>query len=396
MELSDLQAQLNRGGAATLNHPAAYAVATGAVIAPARYAGGRGGGSQFVHETRWVDSEFATTVLIDSKQSQSNRAEEGLITSRREGGAARHIPVISVAYPRRAFLDLELPHRAFDSHIRAATQGDEPVVSQPWYKAVRDATLADLSPVFTTSPATIAFGGWDSSRKAGQLRLRGLFVSELFGVTADHDPGAPASVSKRSGGRLDPLGQDIYLTPDEFERLLSQQREHMSARTVSQLESEIEKARKKKGDQTISAAALGLGGVPPSTETPFGVSVPEVRRARTYSLAGLRRLRFGGSSSEDVAARTALLAMLLLGAAYADADPEIRAYCDVSAPKGQTFLDDEAVELDLSIESCERFLEEAIAALPQRLAWDGQVIEVVGDPALDRGAVDEAQDEQDA
>lgn len=59
------------------------------------------------------------------------------------------------------------------------------------------------------------------------------------------------------------------------------------------------------------------------------MSVPEVRRARTFSLAGLRRLRFGGSVDEDVAARAALIAMLLLGVAHADADPDLRAYCDV-------------------------------------------------------------------
>lgn len=399
MELADLRSHLHRGGAATLNHPATYAVAEGAVIAPARYAGSRGSGSrgsQFVHETRWVDGTFATTVLVDSKQSQSNRAEEGLITSRREGGAARRIPVISVSYSRRTLLDLELPHRAFDAHIRAATHNGESVVAQSWYRELRDATLADLSPVFTASPATIAFGGWDSSRKAGQLRLRGLFVSELFGVTADADAATPTSVSKRSGARLDPLGQQIRLSPDDYERLLEAQRDQLSEKTIKNIEGEIAKARKSKKAEMIPAASLVLGGIPPATDTPFGVSVPEVRRARTYSLAGLRRLRFGGSAEDDVAARTALLAMMLLGAAYADADPEIRAYCDVSTPSGQTFLDDEVVELDLSIESCERFLEEAIDGLPERLAWDGQVIELVGDPALDRGAVDEGADADDA
>lgn len=43
---------------ATLNHPGRYAVAEGAVIAPARYAGARGSGSEFVFETRFIDGEF--------------------------------------------------------------------------------------------------------------------------------------------------------------------------------------------------------------------------------------------------------------------------------------------------------------------------------------------------
>jgi hypothetical protein len=36
LELTELYDHLRRGGAATLNHPATYAVVDGAVIAPAR------------------------------------------------------------------------------------------------------------------------------------------------------------------------------------------------------------------------------------------------------------------------------------------------------------------------------------------------------------------------
>lgn len=389
MELGQLQDHLRRGGAATLTHPASYAVAEGSIVAPARYAGRSG--SEFVFETRFVDGDFRRTVLIDSKQSQSNRAEEGLIAARRDGGPAALIPVIEVAYDgREPLTDLELPHRAFDAHVRFAQQDEQPVVKQPWYQALRDATHADLSPVFTASPATLAFGGWDSSRKSGQLRLRGLFVSELFGVVADRDD----RLSRRSGARLDPLGQDFQITPDEFEALLERQRDLLSPTLVKKLDGELEKVRKKKGDR-ISASTLNLGGIPPSTETPFGVAVPEVRRARTFSLAGLRRLRFGGTSAEDEAARGALLAMLLLGAAHADADPELRAYCDVGAPRSQATLDGDEVDLDLSIEACSAFLQSTIESLSDRLRWTGQVQSLVGDHALNRGAEDAAADAED-
>lgn len=387
MELAELYDYLHRGRAATLNQPATYTVPDGAVIAPARYAGSRG--SEFVFETRFVDGEFRRTALVDSKQSQANRAEEGILAARRDGGAAARVPVIEVQYEgREPETDLSLPHRAFDAHVRFSSQDDESVVDRGWYRALREATLADLTPVFVVSPATLALGGWDSTRKSGQLRLRGLMVSELFGVVADRDD----RLSRRSGARLDPLGQDFNISPDEFEALLDRQREHLSPKLVAKLDKELEKARKK--GETLSAAALNLGGVPPGVEVPYGVSVPEVRRARTFSLAGLRRLRFGGDAEDDLAARGALLALLLLGAAYADADPELRAYCDVSAPRAQTMLDDEAVELDLSIEACEEFLSTAIDRLPGRLAWNGQVQALTGDPALVRGAVD-ADDAED-
>jgi CRISPR-associated protein Csb1 len=382
MRLSELSNSLRRGGPATLNVPAVYHVAEGAVVAPARYAGRSG--SEFVFETRYVSGEFRRTVLIDSKQSQSNRAEEGLIAARREGSSAAQIPVIEVRYQGRAPLsDLELPARCFDAHIRFATEEGRPVVACDWYRRLRDSTHADLSPLFLTAPAALAFGAWDSSRKSGQLRLRGLLVSELFGVVDDHE----GRLSRRSGARLDPLGQDFNIGLSEFEQLLEVQREYLSPKLVEKLCKELADAHKKKSE-TISASGLNLGGIPPGVDSPFGVSVPEVRRARTYSLAGLRRLRFGGSAEEDVHARAALLAMLLLGAAYGDADPDLRAYCDVSAPQASTFLDDEPVELDLSIEACEAFLTEAIAALPGRLRWAGRVRHLVGDEALNRGAGD--------
>lgn len=386
MELSELYRHVDRGGAAILTHPATYSVAPGAVIAPARYAGRNG--SEFVFETRFIDGEFRRTALIDSKQSQSNRAEEGVLTARRSGGAATLIPTIEVGYEgREALSDLELPHRAFDAHVRFASQGGVPVVEREWYRSLRDAGLADLSAVFTVAPSVLAFGGWDSTRRSGQLRLRGQFVSELFGVVDD----GRGAVSHRSGARLDPLGQDFHVTPDQFARMIETQREHLSPKTVKSLEADVVKARKAKAE-SMSASSFVLGGIPPSLDSPFGVAVPEVRRARAYSLAGLRRLRFGADPAEDVNARAALLAILLLGAAYADADPDLRAYCDVSSPRAQTFLDGELVELDLSIDSCERFLSAAVERLPERLAWTGQVQVLAGDEALRGGAQDDGDE----
>lgn len=66
-------------------------------MAPARYAGRSG--SEFVFETRFVDGDFRRTALIDSKQSQSNRAEEGLLTARREGDPAALVPVSRLQGP---------------------------------------------------------------------------------------------------------------------------------------------------------------------------------------------------------------------------------------------------------------------------------------------------------
>ena len=41
------------------------------------------------------------------------------------------------------------------------------------------------------------------------------------------------------------------------------------------------------------------------------------------------------------------------------------------------------------IEACGAFLADAIAALPERLAWSGQVVQLEGAASLDRGAAAE-------
>jgi hypothetical protein len=94
MDLVALREHLARGGAGTLNHPATYGVAAGAIIAPARYAGRSG--SEFVFESRFLDGAFRRTTLIDSKGSQSKRSEDGLQAARRESESASLIPVIEV------------------------------------------------------------------------------------------------------------------------------------------------------------------------------------------------------------------------------------------------------------------------------------------------------------
>lgn len=89
-----------------------------------------------------------------------------------------------------------------------------------------------------------------------------LLVSELFGVLADVDP-----VSGRSGARLDPLGQDFHVTPDELHALVDRQRKHFSPKLVEQVEKDADAARKKKAE-TLSASKLNLGGSHPGRGPP--------------------------------------------------------------------------------------------------------------------------------
>jgi len=109
-------------------------------VAPARYV--KGDNAVFAYETRFVNGEAVTVAILDSKQSQLNRIEAATLQDIRDGHEVlSKTPRISVSYRGGAvsFTDLELPHRAFDGHIRAGTVDGQPVTAHPSYRAARDA-----------------------------------------------------------------------------------------------------------------------------------------------------------------------------------------------------------------------------------------------------------------
>jgi CRISPR-associated protein Csb1 len=124
---------------------------------------------------RFVDGEPQHAVLIDSSQSQSNRMEAALSLAITDGDPVLGlIPRIRVVYQRdggdEPYTDLELPHRAFDAHVRAATVDGHPVTDSAVYRAARNATQADALALFNLSPVSMVFGAWDSTRSARQGR----------------------------------------------------------------------------------------------------------------------------------------------------------------------------------------------------------------------------------
>jgi len=95
-----------------------------ASVAPARFVSGRD--AVYAYERRFVDGEPCHTVIIDSKQSQLNRAEAALHQAIVDGNAVlAKMPRVEVTYDRdgitETYTDLTLPHRVYDGHIRAGT-----------------------------------------------------------------------------------------------------------------------------------------------------------------------------------------------------------------------------------------------------------------------------------
>ncbi|OYO00502.1 type I-U CRISPR-associated protein Cas7 [Enemella evansiae] len=362
-----------------------------ASIAPARFAT-RSGGSTYAFEDRWIDGERMRCVLVDSKPSQLNRAEEAIVEAIKDGDETLSaMPRIEVTYaadddaPDLVLSDLELPHRWNDAHIRAGTVEGKSVVTLPAYIAARNATPADVSALMELAPTGLFFGSWDSSRKSRQGRYPSVLTGEMVAVLADQSGGN--SVAKHSGARIDPVAASAQLPGKVIKDLARGQQDEISPKLQQKVE------RLKDGD-TASASMLGLGSVPPGVDDIAGVATRRIIRSHVLSFAGVRRLRFGGTPEANAAARALLVAVALRGLVSTYEDTYLRANCHLvesEEPRAELRLRfGETLPVSgFTVEAMDAVLAEALAsARANGVHWDGQVLSVDGDPAVLSGAVE--------
>lgn len=401
IKFEDLKKACASGGASTLVSVTELKPAAGehASVAPAKFV--EGNKSTFAFETRYIDGEAARVVLIDSKQSQLNRAEAAIMQDiRAEHPVMRKLPRIEVTYENDgksiSYTDLELPHRFADGHIRAGKIDGQPATAHEKYRAVRNSTPADLSALLDTAPAAAVFGGWDSLRKKNQLRLRSALVGEIIGVLADQNLSGEAQLSRRGGARVDPLEMSVRLSAADMEQLVKSQEGELSDKFVSKRREDIKKAKK---DTALSGSVLGLGGIPPQLEALGGVACQKIIRSWVLSFATLRQLRFGKNEEANIAARALLAALGLSAIARAEQELYLRANCDlVEAEEPQVTLDGRYGNTrplnHITVELADDLLAQAIDyAQSHHVAhWDGQILTVTGNPVILRGAVAESED----
>lgn len=401
IKFEDLKKACASGGASTLVSVTELKPAAGehASVAPAKFV--EGNKSTFAFETRYIDGEAARVVLIDSKQSQLNRAEAAIMQDiRAEHPVMRKLPRIEVTYENDgksiSYTDLELPHRFADGHIRAGKIDGQPATAHEKYRAVRNSTPADLSALLDTAPAAAVFGGWDSLRKKNQLRLRSALVGEIIGVLADQNLSGEAQLSRRGGARVDPLEMSVRLSAADMEQLVKSQEGELSDKFVSKRREDIKKAKK---DTALSGSVLGLGGIPPQLEALGGVACQKIIRSWVLSFATLRQLRFGKNEEANIAARALLAAFGLSAIARAEQELYLRANCDlIEAEEPQVTLDGRYGNTrplnHITVETADDLLAQAIDyAQSHHVAhWDGQILTVTGNPVILRGAVAESED----
>lgn len=415
--LADLIENVKLGGGSVITSITELEPAAGphASVAPAKYVEGKGQSAKsvFVYETRYIagkpknqdepktkeDSKTTkkavkgkpqTVVLIDSKQSELNRAEAAIELGRQYGDeAVVKIPRAVVTYQTEngpvEYTDMELSHRIFDGHFRAGRVDDKPITENEQYRALRNCTPADMSALLNTAPAALLFGAWDSTRKSNQVRLRSALVGEIIGILADQDPGAETRQARRGGSRIDAVAASVKLGAKELKSLVDDQAAELSKSNLDERAKEIKDAQKKE----VSASGLGLGNIPPTLKETGAVACRRIIRSWVLSLATLRQLRFGQNETKNVAARALLAALGLNAIARAERELYIRANCDlIESAAPVVTLDQRFGEkkpfAPLTVEHTDQLLLEAIENAKKAgvADWNGQTFNVDGNSSI--------------
>lgn len=411
--LADLIENVKLGGGSVITSITELEPAAGphASVAPAKFVDDKK--SVFAYETRYIveeiqnpeDSEDAEkvvkgksrkVVLIDSKQSELNRAEAAIEQGRQYGDeAAVKIPRAVVTYKTEngsvEYTDMELSHRIFDGHFRAGRVDGKPITENDQYRALRNCTPADMSALLNTAPATLLFGAWDSTRKSNQVRLRSALVGEIIGVLADQDPGAEHRQARRGGARVDAVAASVKLAPKDMESLVNDQANELSPGNLKKNRDAIAAASKAKNKDAahVSASGIGLGSIPPVLEETGAVACRRIIRSWVLSLATLRQLRFGTDEKKNVAARALLAALGLNAIARAERELYIRANCDlIESAAPVVTLDQRFGEkktfAPLTVKQADQLLLEAIKKAKEVgvADWNGQTFNVEGNPSI--------------
>lgn len=308
-------------------------------------------GPQHVFEKRRIEGQDTWTVLLDSVQSSSNRAEEALLSQARQGNIA--LPYLSVDFRGTEvpeigeITSLDAPHRIFDAILRDSQLDGQPLMKSPVGRNLQLATMTDASAIFEISPNALLLGAWNSTGEGGGLgaKFPRCFVSEIVGIgvaiegVTENGEALPAG--RRPGSRIDPLGVlkgvSVYKGPADWD------------------------STERKGYKKVRPSEINHGNIAPSIDE-VGVTVDYAEHTVVITFAGLRRLRFG-SATRDIAARSALAALgLVAHFAQAKQGYALRSRCDLVCD-GVAPL--ELVRFDGGVETVQMTLDEAIALYTQ-------------------------------
>ena len=210
----------------------------------------------------------------------------------------------------------------YDAIIRDSLLDDEPFMQSEPGQRLASATPADATALLETSPAALLFGAWHSQGEGGGLgaKFPRALVSEIMGVDTPVEEVVrdrrtnrtePQTAGRRTGSRIDPLGVlrrvEVFKSPAAWS---------------------TDKAEAGAGAKKVRPSEINHGNIAPSVQ-PLGVTCAYAEHRAVLTLAGLRRLRFGGGERDD-AGRVLLAALGLVALTEQDTRGyALRSRCDL-------------------------------------------------------------------
>lgn len=359
-----------RGSAAAFRCVTEYQPAGGPgdKVFPPTYEGGK-----YAEETRILDGQPVSCVLLDSVQSQANRMELALLEAHRQ--ARVPLPVMRVRFEHASLLksfavtSLEAPHRVADALFRDSLLDGVIFRKSEKGRVLDHADIRNATALFGLCPTALVFGMWDSTGPRGGLgaKFQRALVSEIVGYEA--------VAGVRTSSRIDPAQIMLGAGP------LYGRKRHDERHPDWTLDTAL--GDKKLGKDGKPSEA-NHGNVTPGI-SPGGFTLSKAAQTTVLSLPSLRRLRFpldGGADSDpqvDTAARSALAALGLAAATLARADGDLRSRCQLFAREEPVWelLDrpgQAPARYLLTGDSAIALLNEAIdAAKAAGLPWEGEI-----------------------
>lgn len=335
-------------------------------IFPPTYPGSRDNDPpRHVFERRRIGEEEVWCVLIDSVQSQANRLEEVLLAAANGDGGGEPIPIPRVTVdfhgkelePLERITSLDAPHRVYDAILRDSLLDDVPFMQSDEGQHISAAKPANATALLEISPTALVFGAWHSQGQGGGLgtKFPRTIVSEIVAINTpveEIEGGQQTgelnvrTAARHTFSRIDPLGiqkEKVKIYKGESGWATE---EHIAG----------EKAKK------VKPSDINHGNITPSIK-PLGVTCDHVEHRVTITLAGIRRLRFGGDE-RDGAGRTLVASLALLAVAEQDARGyALRSRCDLVCEGASPFelvnWDGSSIAVDFDRASAQALYREA-------------------------------------
>lgn len=337
---------------------------------PVTYAGGVYAGERRVAEP---GKEPIECILLDSVQSQANRAEEALKHAIDRGELS--LPLIEVDFSKAngsfrvdipTLTSLDVPHRLADAILRDSQLPNGTRFSKSDYaKRWARSTAWDATAIYELCPTALVFGLWGSPEKPGGLgaKFERAYVSEVVAVDAQ-------VIDGRQGFRVDPINAN------------------KDAKLNQKADGSFEVTDKGK----LRPSEINHSNIP-FNATMGGIRCRYAEQTTVVSLGALRKLHFPHdgkqSPARNDAARTVLAALALCAGVLAtERGLSLRSRCQLWPEQARQWelLDipgETPRQFTLNGQACVALLKQAVTAAEKAgLKWDTQPVRLVPTPEL--------------